>query len=91
MVSEQISKQLLNQMINKPTPPPNQRIREGQNPRINGFKVEPKESTSNKHFIFSILKSIIRIIGFLFLCNNKSILAGLILILAEFLGILEEF
>lgn len=76
LVTEQISKQLLDQM---------------RKPRVNGFKVEPKESTSNKHFYFSILKSMLRIVGFLFLCCNEFTIAGLILIFAEFLGILEEF
>lgn len=56
-----------------------------------GFIVEPKESTSKRHFYFSIFKSLIRIVGFLFICSNMLITAGLILIFAEFLGILEEF
>ena len=76
LVTEQISKQLLNQMSNL---------------KVNGFKVEQKESTSNKHFYFSIIKSLTRIVGFLFLCSNMLATAGLILVFAEFLGILEEF
>lgn len=52
---------------------------------------QPKESKSKSHFYFSMIKSLIRIIGFGFLIHQQFIIAGFILILAEILGIIEEF
>ena len=54
---------------------------------------EPKESKSSKHFKFSIAKSVIRFVGYGFMAFSgiKMIaLAGILLIGAEILGILEE-
>jgi len=53
--------------------------------------MELKESKTNKHFIFSLIKSIIRITGFVFLIDQQFITTGIILTLAELLGIIEEF
>ncbi len=53
--------------------------------------MELKESKTNKHFYFSIIKSIVRIIGFIGLIMSLPITAGIILIIAECLGIIEEF
>jgi len=55
--------------------------------------MQEKESKTNWHFRISILKSVIRIGAgvFLFLNNGLYIqLTGILLILAEMLGILEE-
>lgn len=54
---------------------------------------EPKESKSSKHFKFSIAKSTIRFVGYgcmVFSGINSIIIAGVLLIGAEILGILEE-
>jgi hypothetical protein len=54
---------------------------------------EPKESKSSKHFKFSIAKSGIRFVGYglMALSGIKIIaLAGILLIGAEVLGIMEE-
>ena len=53
--------------------------------------MQPKESKSTKHFYFSIVKSIFRIFGFGYLVYGDVAGAGIILILAEILGIAEEF
>jgi hypothetical protein len=42
------------------------------------------------HKQISLIKSIFRIFGLIFLINNKLLIAGTTLIIAEFLGILEE-
>lgn len=55
--------------------------------------MEPKESKSSKHFILSLIKSVIRIFaGIALLCSGQWYLnaAGGMLIGAEILGILEE-
>ena len=54
---------------------------------------EPKESNSSKHFKFSIAKSGIRFVGYgLMAFSGIKIIAmaGILLIGAEILGILEE-
>ncbi len=46
---------------------------------------------SKGHLVFSLIKSVIRIIGFYFLFASEIELSVILLISAEFLGILEEF
>lgn len=53
--------------------------------------MQPKESKSSKHFYFSIAKSILRIFGFGYLVYGDMAGAGVVLILAEILGVAEEF
>jgi hypothetical protein len=53
--------------------------------------MQPKESKSSRHFKISLIKSITRIFSGLSLCFGLLHLAGIFLILAEFLGIAEEF
>jgi hypothetical protein len=45
---------------------------------------------SKKHFYISLVKSAIRILAGIVLCTGNFLLAGILLILAEALGILEE-
>ena len=56
--------------------------------------MQPKESKSNHHFIISMIKSGVRIVGYigLILAFDNILLTGggLLLIAAEVLGILEE-
>lgn len=55
--------------------------------------IEPKESNSSKHFWFSMAKSGIRFVGYglmAFSGIDIIMLAGILLIGAEVLGILEE-
>ena len=52
--------------------------------------MEPVESKSRKHFYASIAKSLIRVVACLFLINGDLTIAGLLLIGAEGLGIVEE-
>ena len=52
--------------------------------------MQEKESKSSKHFYFSIVKSILRIFGFGYLVYGDMAGAGIVLIGAEVLGILEE-
>ena len=53
--------------------------------------MEPVESKSNKHFYVSIAKSFVRVFACLFLIWNGDLtIAGLLLIGAEGLGIIEE-
>ena len=52
--------------------------------------MQPKESKSNTHFYFSIVKSIFRIGAGIALCLGALFSAGALLIIAEVLGILEE-
>lgn len=55
--------------------------------------MEPKESNSSKHFQFSLAKSGVRMIGYLFMAFsgvNLVMVAGIFLLMAEVLGILEE-
>lgn len=59
--------------------------------KLNYPNIEPKESNSKHHFYFSIIKSLLRILGYSFLFSSYIQIAGFVLIFAEFLGILEEF
>jgi hypothetical protein len=52
--------------------------------------MQPKESKTNWHFRISILKSIIRIFAGTSLVIGDLALAGIFLVGAELLGILEE-
>jgi len=52
--------------------------------------MQQKESKTNWHFWISFFKSIIRILASLSLIGNNLLIAGLLFILAEFLGIMEE-
>jgi hypothetical protein len=55
--------------------------------------MQPKESKTNKHFVTSIAKSIIRIMGYIALMhvnNTWIITSAIILTTAEILGIIEE-
>lgn len=56
--------------------------------------MQPKESKSNRHFTLSILKSGVRLFAGIVLATSGVAgikLAGVLLIVAEFLGIAEEF
>jgi hypothetical protein len=52
--------------------------------------MQEKESKTNWHFNISIAKSILRIGAGGALCQQYFIAAGVLFILAEFLGIIEE-
>ena len=55
--------------------------------------MEPKESTSQKHFYYSMVKSGVRLIGYaLMMFSEHEIIfwAGALLAGAEVLGIMEE-
>jgi hypothetical protein len=54
-------------------------------------KMQEKESKTNWHFRISLIKSVIRIMAGVSLFNEQPIFAGLLLIIAEILGIVEEF
>jgi hypothetical protein len=51
--------------------------------------MEPVD-VSRKHFYVSLAKSAVRIVAGVFLINGNLVLAGLFLIAAEGLGIVEE-
>lgn len=53
--------------------------------------MQPKESKSTRHFIFSMMKSFLRIIGCVCLGHRDFIGAAMLLAVAEGLGIVEEF
>ena len=53
--------------------------------------MQPKESKSQWHFWISFAKSIIRMFAAFALIGENLVTAGLSLILAELLGIAEEF
>ena len=53
--------------------------------------MQPKESKSSKHFKISIVKSIIRIAACIFLMAGNIYFTGGLLLIAEALGIAEEF
>ena len=53
--------------------------------------MQPKESKSNKHFRYSMIKSFIRIVGYVCLGYKDFVGAAILLTLAEGLGIAEEF
>jgi hypothetical protein len=52
--------------------------------------MQPKESKSNKHFNISMIKSGFRIGAAMILVTGNLIGAGILLIIAEVLGIAEE-
>ena len=52
--------------------------------------MQPKESNSNKHFKYSIIKSGIRIAAYTMIAFNHLWMAGVVLIAAEMFGIAEE-
>ncbi len=52
--------------------------------------MEPKESKSNKHFTISLIKSAVRIAAGVALVFNNIWYAGVLLIMAEILGVAEE-
>ena len=52
--------------------------------------MQPKESKSNKHFIYSLIKSAVRIAAGVDLALGNIWYAGVLLIIAEILGIMEE-
>jgi hypothetical protein len=54
-------------------------------------KMQPKESKSNKHFRYSMIKSIIRVAGYICLGYKDFVSAAILLTVAEGLGIAEEF
>jgi hypothetical protein len=58
---------------------------------INKDNMQEKESKSSWHFRVSIAKSIFRICAGISLIIGDVFLAGLLLVAAEFLGIVEEF
>lgn len=51
--------------------------------------IQPKD-TSRGHFYVSIAKSVLRVFAGAFLVQGNVILAGLFLIFAEILGVVEE-
>lgn len=53
--------------------------------------MQEKESKTKHHFYTSLAKSIIRIASGVMLINGNYVLAGALLIVAEILGIVEEF
>jgi len=53
--------------------------------------MQQKESKSNRHFIWSVLKSGVRIFAGIVLATSGFKLVGLLFIIAEVLGIVEEF
>ena len=52
--------------------------------------MQEKESKTNWHFGISIVKSGIRIMAGITLMNNQVLIAGVLLIIAELFGIIEE-
>lgn len=52
--------------------------------------MELKESKSSKHFRISIVKSILRMVAAISLISGWLPVAGILFIVAEILGILEE-
>jgi hypothetical protein len=53
--------------------------------------MQQKESKTNWHFNISIFKSCLRIIAGVTIIKGDFVPAGVLLVLAEVLGILEEF
>ena len=53
--------------------------------------MQPKESKTNWHFWTSVIKSGFRFAAGVALINGKLGMAGALLIIAEVLGIVEEF
>lgn len=52
--------------------------------------MQPKESDSRYHFILSMVKSVLRIIGFIGLLFKDFELTAVLLLAAEVVGIAEE-
>ena len=52
--------------------------------------MQPKESKSKKHFIISLIKSAVRIAAGIDLALGNIWYAGVLLVVAELLGIIEE-
>lgn len=52
--------------------------------------MQPKESKTNKHFLYSAIKSVIRIAAGLSLMKGWVWEAGALLVIAEIFGIVEE-
>jgi hypothetical protein len=52
--------------------------------------MQVKESKTNWHFRISIVKSILRIVAGIALCNGLLIPSGAFFVVAEVLGIIEE-
>ena len=57
---------------------------------LNFNNMQPKESKSNRHFIWSVIKSGVRIFAGIVLATSGLKLVGLLFIIAEILGIVEE-
>ena len=53
--------------------------------------MQVKESKTNWHFRISVAKSILRIAAGLALCKPEFLMAGILFVVAEMLGIAEEF
>ena len=53
------------------------------------IEIQPKDPSKN-HFNVSMIKSAVRILAFLFLIYGSFIMAGLLVIAAEILGVVEE-
>ena len=53
--------------------------------------MQVKESKTNTHFWTSMVKSVVRIAAGVALCFGDIWKAGVLLIIAEMLGIIEEF
>ena len=52
--------------------------------------MEQKESKSNRHFIISLIKSAVRIAAGIDLALGNVWYAGVLLVIAEVLGVVEE-
>ena len=53
--------------------------------------MQEKESKTNWHFNISLVKSCLRIVAGITLIRGELLLAGILFILAEILGVVEEF
>jgi len=53
--------------------------------------MQQKESKTNWHFNISLLKSCLRIVAGVAMIKGEFTPAGVVLILAEILGVIEEF
>lgn len=52
--------------------------------------MQPKESKTNWHFNISLFKSCLRIVAGVTLIRGELIISGVLFILAEILGVIEE-
>lgn len=52
--------------------------------------MQPKASKTNYHFYISMVKSVIRIVACLYLLHGDYFEGGVILLVAEIIGIVEE-